>query len=56
MNLVAAPAGRFGVYEAELRKQGGTKKVCRAHFVRAVTFRRLCPLKELADGRSESSV
>ena len=39
---------------AEARRNG--KEVCRAHFVRTVTFRRLCPLKELSDGQSESSV
>ena len=39
---------------AKARRNG--KEVCRTHFVRTVTFRRLCPLKELSDGQSESSV
>ena len=39
---------------AKARRNG--EEVCRTHFVQTVTFRRLCPPKELSDGQSESSV
>ena len=59
MNLVATLKCRKALQGsrsriAKARRNG--KEVCRTHFVRTVTFRRLCPLKELSDGQSESSV
>ena len=59
MNLVATLKYRKTLRGSRSRiavaRRNG-KEVCRAHFVRTVTFRRLCPLKELSDGQSESSV
>ena len=59
MNLVATLKYRKTLRGSRSRIAGARrngKEVCRAHFVRTVTFRRLCPLKELSDGQSESSV
>ena len=59
MNLVATLKYRKTLRGSRSRIAGARrngKEVCRAHFVQTVTFRRLCPPKELSDGQSESSV
>ena len=62
-NLVAIKESRKVLRDsrsqiAKARRNG--EEVCRTHFVQTVTFRRhclwLCPLKELSDVQSESSV
>ena len=59
MNLVATLKYRKTLRGSRSRIAGARRngeEVCRAHFVQTVTFRRLCPPKELSDGQSGSSV